>query len=257
MMELNFYMPDVCKAGLNAASIDQYHEAIAKVLEDLETFWDSEVPRFGEEGARGWSNTSLDALTTNNEAPAATNDSAQDDDPFLLWCRAENTTSRKRSHPSRTQASEDVDDPYATVLFDDIRGLLFVVASPDSRSQLLYSVLIYLGLPVIPPDTSSESILGSDTFLHADDFAPSCESSTSRFWPARSPEDFLHDLLPFQIVTGEAMEPAKIPGVSTPFEPPFRTFPVSADSLFEVDPPWFSQLDHLKDVQPAEKGFLR
>ena len=256
-MELNFYMPDACKADLSAASVDHHPEAIAKVLEDLEIFWDSEAPRFGEEGARGWRNGSFDMEPRDSDAPAATPGSPQEGDPFLLWCRAENSASRERSHPSRTQSSGDIDDPYATVLFEDIRGLLFVVASPSSRSQLLYSVLIYLGLPVIPPDTSSASILGSDTFLHADDFAPSCETSNSRFWPARSPDDFLHDLLAFHIVAGEAMEPAKVPGVSSPFDPPFRTFPVSADSLFEVNPPWFSQLDHLKHVQPAEKGFLR
>lgn len=229
-------------------------------LNDLELFWDSEAPRVGEEGSIGWNSTPDDAMPPEGTVNASTkpsqeqNTGGQDPDPFEEWAKSERQASQSRRRPTRTTdtLNDDQDDPYSTILFSDIRSLLFVVSSPDARSQLIYSFLFYLGLPLTPPDTPSTSRLASDTFLHADDFSPSfAPSKRAAFWPTQSTDDFLRALIPFETIGGQPMEPVRTSGISDPFQPPFRKFPLSPDSLFPSQPRWFCLLDqkaYLKDL---------
>lgn len=245
MIELNFQCPEQHRQALQSDSGQV--AAAAAALDDLEIFWDSEAARFGEAGSKGWRNNGDEALPP--EAPTLQkdlpNDSGAEHDPFLMWYTKESQASSGRQFPGRTTDAIPVEeeDPYSTILFSDIRKLLFFVSSPDARSQLLYSFLFYLGLPLTPPDTSTSTPLASDPFLHSDDFAARQYSAKRlAFWPADSSDTFLRSLIPFDTISGEAMEPVRAAGVRDPFEPPFRKFPTSPDLLYQSQPKWFCLL---------------
>lgn len=265
MIEFNFYMPDQHRAEVQASPSTS--KPIDAALDDLEQFWDSEAARVGETGSLGWSHTSDDSLPPEVPAdsvikPEVTGNGHQDTDPFETWARSERTASRARGRPTRTSdtlvGDDEEDDPYSVILFSDIRSLLFVVSSPDARSQLLYSFLFYLGLPLTPPDTSSRSRLASDTFLHADDFSPSfAPHKRAAFWPTQGTDDFLRGLIPFDTIGGQAMGPVRTSAISDPFQPPFRKFPMSPDSLFPSRPRWFCLLDQKEHLQDLDLPLIR
>lgn len=264
MIELNFYMPDGHRAEVQAAPGEL--QPVEDALNDLEMFWDAEAPRIGEGGSLGWKNTADDALPPDGlgqgidsfSQPTLNGDG--DVDPFEKWAQSERRASTSRRRPSRTSnvAEDDEDDPYSTILFSDIRSMLFVVSSPDARSQLIYSFLFFLGLPLTPPDTPSTSRLASDTFIHADDFSPSfAPTKRAAFWPNQSTDAFLRTLMPFETIGGEAMEPIRTSAISDPFQPPFRKFPMSPDSVFPTRPRWFCLLDQKDSMQDLDLPFIR
>lgn len=262
LIEFNFYMPDRHRAEVQAAPSEL--RPVDNALEDLELFWDSEIARIGETSSLGWCNTPDTALPPDSITPGnhqkEVKDRVEDSDPFESWATGEREASRAKRRPTRTTDSldEDEDDPYATILFSDLRPLLFVVSSPDARSQLLYSFLFYLGLPLTPPDTASTSRLASDTFLHADDFSSSfAPHKRAAFWPTPSTDEFLRALIPFDTIGGQAMEPVRTSAISDPFQPPFRKFPMSPDSLFPSQPRWFCLLDQKEYMQDLDLPFIR
>jgi hypothetical protein len=261
MIELNFHLPDTHRETLQSSTAGP-QSATVTALDDLEAFWDSEAPRFGEEGAKGWRNTEdgtdppKGVATANTSAKSTTGDV----DPFQRWYAEEQRATGRRQYPTRTtdDTSAEDDDPYSTILFADIRPLLFFVSSPDARSQLLYSFLFYLGLPLTPPDTSTSTPLASDPFLHSDDYASRRHASKrAAFWPSQSSDSFLRSLIPFDTIAGEAMEPVRAAGLKEPFQPPFRKFPTSPDLLYQAVPRWFCLLPQGNESSTLDVGLIR
>ena len=247
MMELNFFAPDKYKDQLSDSGL-------IDALDELETFWDLEACRFGEDGATGWKH----AMTSSSTElplpmPVPIKTSPAIEDPYSRWAQHETHTAQNRLRPTRTiHESEEDDDPYSTIFFSDLRPLLFQVRNQDSRQQLLYSFLSFLGLPLNPPDASTTTPFASDTFLHSGDFLS--PSRRNAMWKTQTPENFLRTLIPFETLGGEAMEPVRLAGIKDPFQPPFRKFPLSPDLLFQATPHWFcllDQKDYLKDLDLA------
>ena len=150
-------------------------------LEFFEAFWDSSVPRFGEEGARGWSSwvnvsqysssagegpplglleTTLYLGQDDSSGPSIEVDSA---DPELsliaglplqeAWLRLERQRGRKNSlpwrpEPQKGETEEDCTDPDQLVLFDDISQSLFHVRDPELQLQVVLTFLHFLGAPL-------------------------------------------------------------------------------------------------------------
>lgn len=259
MIELNFQLPDKFREALQSGTA-AYSAGASAALDELELFWDSEALRFGEDGAKGWRNTEEGALPPRqDEAKPDQFDMATDVDPFVRWSAQEHRASSRKRQPTRTtdDIPEDDLDPYSTIFFSDIRPLLFFVSTPDARSQLLYSFLFYLGLPLTPPDTSTATPLASDSFLHADDFAISRNAAKrTAFWPADSSDTFLRSLIPFDTIAGEAMEPVRAAGVKDPFEHPFRKFPISPDLLYQAVPRWYCLLPPGSDLAGLDTKFI-
>lgn len=250
MLELNFRAPDDIKAGL------QTQEGVQTALADFEAFWDSEAPRFGEEGARGWGSHVAGDEPSVPIADASERgcDESYTDDPFLRWGLAESAQDVRHPRPTRTTATLD-DDPFSVVLFADMEPFLFFVSSQDARLQLIYSMLFFLGLPVTPPDTATGTRLSSDTFLHAHAFTSSAKQRS--FWPTHNAEDFLLSLTPFETIDGEAMEPVKKSSFLNPFDGPFKRFPMAPDGLFPGTPRWFSLLDQRDYLEEQDQDFLQ
>ncbi|TFK56970.1 DUF1740-domain-containing protein [Heliocybe sulcata] len=118
-------------------------------LAALEEFWESEVPRLGEAGAEGWASWvaagRLDHVPSDPRA-RETNTSSEDPDPYRRWSTNELVADKRHQLPSRT--TDDIDDPYATVLFSDIRPLLCQWESTKAKHAFRLTWISYLGLHI-------------------------------------------------------------------------------------------------------------
>lgn len=119
-------------------------------LDALEEFWDSEAPRIGEASARAeryWNASPLDDVSTLNQprkpAPIPT-----DRDPYRHWAASETLCDRAYQLPTRSFDEAAELDPYATILFSDIRPLLVDLRSTEARSALRRVWLAFLGMHV-------------------------------------------------------------------------------------------------------------
>ncbi|KAH8176286.1 NRDE-2, necessary for RNA interference domain-containing protein [Sarocladium implicatum] len=139
LFELNLFRP----ANINGA--------IAS-LESFQDFWESEVPRFGEAGARGWehyvaSSGAGDPLEA--QRPAPQNESTSRD-PYKQWAALEQQKGQDARVPARTLDEGNDDDPFRVVMFSDVKPLIFNIGTgvlPDVLGQLVDAFLIFCGLP--------------------------------------------------------------------------------------------------------------
>ncbi|KAG8908209.1 hypothetical protein FRC01_007478, partial [Tulasnella sp. 417] len=125
-------------------------------LDALEEFWDLEAPRLGEPGARGWCNHSTSDAPAPPPVTAVTQSSKMEEEeaePFVQWGSEELRAGNNRILPLRT--TDEDEDPYATVLFSDIRPFLWDLSSPPSSSEhedvqtlLVLAFIQFLGLHV-------------------------------------------------------------------------------------------------------------
>lgn len=130
-------------------------------LDNFREFWDSEVLRIGEEGAKGWKNFDPDTEALDprfdDEVPQKY---LETDDVFDGWVAAEKVRAAASSMPARTLDETVEDDPYRVILWSDIEDFLLDFSSSstsvDSSCLLLDAFLIFCRLPPV-------SFLGSQT----------------------------------------------------------------------------------------------
>uniref|UniRef100_A0A0K3C9N5 BY PROTMAP: gi/647394756/emb/CDR35990.1/ RHTO0S01e11694g1_1 [Rhodosporidium toruloides] n=1 Tax=Rhodotorula toruloides TaxID=5286 RepID=A0A0K3C9N5_RHOTO len=245
IVELNLFRP----ADFDRLQYERFMPWKQRVLAAFESFWDAEAPRIGETGAKGWRSTTDEDMPP--EAVPASDVAvveAQREEgarPHERWARAERIACESH-RPARTTdpSIDDSDDPYRVVLFDDIRPFLFFVDSPDSRLQLAYAFLTFLGLPFVPPDVPTSTPFTTDPFIHSE--LVERPSLIQRFWPSGSSEK-----QSFGLVGGEPMELERKSDIKEPWQTPFKAAPAMADLLFGSGKAgWFRTLvpEDLQDV---------
>ncbi|KAK4244174.1 NRDE-2, necessary for RNA interference-domain-containing protein [Corynascus novoguineensis] len=136
-------------------------------------FWESEVSRIGETGAKGWRHfvEAGDAMVDPPE-PRSDNPSKipRTADPLEAWAAVEQQGAEKARMPARTLDEGTEDDPFRVVMFSDIKDLLVWFPSAIlSRVQPLLAdaFLVFCGLP--PAGLSEEQFLAllHDPFVAA------------------------------------------------------------------------------------------
>lgn len=138
------------------------HELSIKSFED---FWDSEVPRFGEEGSKGWINDQepekAESLSTNVNDDDMTSLPLSGKQPFASFANMESATSRSACFPGRTIDDVDTDDPFRVVLSSDLSEVLQLTSSHRMPSSaLIDAFLCFFGLP-------SLAVSDSDSLHHS------------------------------------------------------------------------------------------
>jgi hypothetical protein len=129
MVELNLCRPASIPAG--------------EELDRLEDFWESEVLRFGEDGATGWDSGSSPAPETRADSSPRSIESHR---MFSDWVGAELGHSIM---PRRSSDTDKLDDPYRVVLFNDIRDFMVLLQNPDP-APLVDAILSFCGLAPLP-----------------------------------------------------------------------------------------------------------
>ncbi|KAG9679657.1 DUF1740-domain-containing protein, partial [Aureobasidium melanogenum] len=143
---------------------------ISHVLGDFEQFWESEIPRFGEVGARGWRTVvENDDMISNHQKPPS-RDQMSSKMPFKSFAALESTMSDSYQFPGRTMDEPGSDDPFHVVLFSDIRDIVEATASGLDHYDLLDAILCYLGLPRMGLRTAAENHTQSQPHWRTDVF---------------------------------------------------------------------------------------
>ncbi|MCJ1250171.1 hypothetical protein MMC30_007397 [Trapelia coarctata] len=115
-------------------------------LDRFEEFWESEIPRIGEENSQGWTET--EASTGELPPPKADEPLSRCNSISLLetWHDQEHMRSLQARQPARTIDNTLEDDPYRVVLFSDIKPFLFPLPSASQR-ELVHAFLAFCQLP--------------------------------------------------------------------------------------------------------------
>lgn len=136
-----------------------YGLPLQKQLNELEDFWESEVPRIGEEGAKGWTAWTTSSDREHVPIPSTSAPHSKDItdlDPYRQWAFQESFSDRLFHLPTRSTSESDDLDPYATILFSDVRPLLLSLQSTPAKNAFRLAWLSYIGL-YLPGFTSSPS----------------------------------------------------------------------------------------------------
>lgn len=125
----------------------------------FENFWDSEVPRIGEDGAQGWASwvAENDAGTVPDLQPSIPLPQDTPSDPYQVWAQQEKNLDDKIQRPLRLRtATYHLDDPYRIVILSDFSSLLTPLVTPTARRNVLFVCLHFFGLhtpgSTPPPD---------------------------------------------------------------------------------------------------------
>ena len=86
-----------------------------------------------------------------------------------------------RAQNRSSRLSIDIEsDPFRCIVFEDILPVLFPISSPDVRLQVIYSYLAFVGVDMVPPDSSTNAPYTADPYLQW-----SVGKKSDRMWPAR------------------------------------------------------------------------
>ena len=204
-------------------------------LNQFEEFWDSECPRFGEDGARGWN------VFDPNETIPEVAPMENDDDEFMgednieYWYRKEDHS--RGNMPARTMDDLSDEDPYRVILFNDLRPFLYTFTT-DAIRELPYAFLTFCGLRTPRADMSSNDPRMSDPWLYN-------SFNLDGFWPRISNSRMI------QWIDGEAVEPERVSGISNPFSFKRKVWPVTLATLYSAPNQWFEQIEFSDFYNPS------
>ncbi|TBU34597.1 NRDE-2, necessary for RNA interference-domain-containing protein [Dichomitus squalens] len=117
-------------------------------LDAMEEYWDSEVPRLGEPEAGGWAVWDTYRHEQLAQPPKPVEVPSGISDPYSKWAASEALADRTRAMSLRSTDEDDTADPYAIVLFSDIRPLLLPLRTPRVKNVFRRIWLAFLGLHV-------------------------------------------------------------------------------------------------------------
>ncbi|KAH0556828.1 hypothetical protein GP486_005384 [Trichoglossum hirsutum] len=225
------------------------------LLSSFEKFWESEVPRIGEDSAEGW-----DTFVRNGEVgnvPESRNHSFEAEinrnHIFDSWVTAERLQALKSRVPARTTDEVEDDDPYRVVLFSDIKDFVYYFGSKQTRLSLLDAFMAFCRLPPLPRfgNQNWPQAWWADSFIRSE---VSEQSSIYHHQCYFDDQGSGSKKNPLQWSTRMDPEHPSPITQKSPFSFRFRNFPSSLDTLFGDDIRWFASQDRWLDVYPGDTG---
>ncbi|TFK36838.1 NRDE-2, necessary for RNA interference-domain-containing protein [Crucibulum laeve] len=163
-------------------------------LDELEEFWDSELPRVGERGSKGWDDWVRRGKpeVTSTASPASQPSNRPSElDPYRSWAADELRLDQGSVLPARSADDAAQFDPYSMVLFADIRPLLLSLNSAEAKDAFRVAWISAIGLHV--PGFSLSSLNTSE--LDWDDRWSQGYLASSAYLNSIFPRDAGHNLL--------------------------------------------------------------
>ncbi|KAJ6574984.1 NRDE-2, necessary for RNA interference-domain-containing protein [Mycena capillaripes] len=136
-------------------------------LDSLEEFWESECPRLGEAGAQGWDSWYSSGRPSAPPSSQSNPTPVEDLDPYRKFGFSESFADRALFLPRRSTDPEADSDPYAIIMFTDVRDLLLNLDLPSAKVVFRYAWLTVLGLH-LPGFTAAHEPV-SDASVNLDD----------------------------------------------------------------------------------------
>jgi hypothetical protein len=219
VVELNLFRPDI--------PMPASEKELNAELEQFEEFWDSESLRFGEEGATGWKAFNPDAPIPAVISADSDNDEIMGEDDIDKWYRKEEES--RGNMPARTTDDLGDEDPYRVILFNDIRPFLYTFTT-DVVREIPYALFTFCGLRLPERSVSSNEARLSDPWLYN-------SFNLEELWPRMSLSHMI------EWVDGEAVEPERVSGISSPFSFKRKVWPLTISTLFPSKGQWFEQIE--------------
>ena len=246
LLEFVFFKPAVVQAsGHNKETFSDE----ATVFR-FETFWDSEVPRIGEEGAEGWASF-LHKQGKPPQPRTETADNLEDNENhWKPWLASERRRIWLSRNPARTIDDIVENDPYRIVLFSDIQPFLIDPPSLAGQQLILDAFLVFCHLPPFAaegPDSHSRA-WRRDGFMRND--ALWLSSKLQDLWKLRFSKRRGSSETSDSVDKPDYLRQSDM---QDPFRFPVSDYQVSADSLF-TDRQWFSALNTWQQQCSGEGG---
>ncbi len=248
LLEFVFFKPIIAQASHN--KMDRVCDEA--ILSMFETFWESELPRIGEEGAEGWVSFSQKQGKPPQPRTETADDLKDSKDRWTSWLASERRHSLLSRNPTRTiDIDDDIEenDPYRVILFSDIRPFLIDPPSLADRQLILNAFFSFCRLPTFAAEDPDSRSRGweRDGFLCNDALRLSSKLQDS--WKLR-----------FSKQRGSSEEQDSIDqrvyplhsGTQDPFQFPIQDYHVSPDSLF-AEKQWFNAFNTWQE-QCSEDG---
>ncbi|KAI1772470.1 DUF1740-domain-containing protein [Hypoxylon cercidicola] len=206
-----------------------------KIPPSFQDFWESEVPRMGEESAQGWA-----AFEQNNGAQeppeprsSVLSTSPSTRDGYKAWAIIERQKAQAATTPAHTLDDGIEDDPFRVVMFADIHDILIYFpteAIPSIKRQLLDAFLIFCQLPPALCPTGMIQDMLRDDFL----ISSSAKLVTAEVSPDSDP--------------GSEDQNKKLPELSHDYQ----HMDITIEVLFSL-PHWFKYLKKVRDDLPESQ----
>lgn len=213
LIEWNFYRP---------VGLDEHADRLAS----FQRFWEKEFPRFGEDGACGWS--AYDDLDTVPYHMPAARFRARESQ-LAKKIEREQDLDVAEHLPTNSSLIKDTyhEDPYRIVLFDDVAPFLIDLTAEATKQELIGNFIRFAILPNYGLGATSVSTL--DPFSHSDLGFP---SSLARFFPKRSAFEGYDESIGIVHGMYVAAEPPAAQDQDDAFGVPLRHFPHNGADLF-------------------------
>lgn len=119
----------------------------SQTMSAFEEFWESELPRIGEDRAQGWG-AFRSQKGRQSEPKEDAEDTFTDCGPvFKTWVQCERRRSLQSRIPARTIDKVEENDPYRIVLFSDLHCILIDPPSRSGRDLIMTALLVFCHLP--------------------------------------------------------------------------------------------------------------
>ena len=223
VFELTFFRPDWLDQG----------KLEGQTLLAFQEFWESEVARIGEMGAKGWKSGASAPVEPRKSIPKFNVDRKS---VYASWYLCERERTINSRMPARSLDELDEDDPYRVVIFDDFNELLSHCWSFPQKDVLIDAFLCFCHLP---PLTTSKNNEGTrhwtgDNFLRNE--------------LLDSPDISLHDFLSRQTTT------VTEDSAACPVSFPHGNFIHTTDTLIAGQQWWFSSFGFWSNGVKGERS---
>ncbi|MCJ1284860.1 hypothetical protein MMC26_004197 [Xylographa opegraphella] len=226
VFEFNLYRPS--NSGNEKTPL-----SFEKLRISFEDFWESEVPRIGEENSVGWVNYSSHGGQPAEPKKDQNIPSGSQISLIKDWPKLEDTCKIQSQQPARTTDDTGENDPYRVVLFSDIKEFAFDVPVSGYRT-LLGAFLAYCHLPPLENTPASLKPWWHDSFIRNDNL-----DGFKRL---------LHPSDPGEITTGRS--------TTDLFDLPLSSYAASTDSLFANHNSWFVAFHSQEPEYKSGRGSL-
>ncbi|KAL8823215.1 MAG: hypothetical protein Q9191_006067, partial [Dirinaria sp. TL-2023a] len=209
--------------------------ADATLVKSFESFWESESPRIGEEGADGWAKFVMNPGEPSRPQTDLVFDTPRGPDGIAAWVSLEREYAAQAKLPGRTIDDVAENDPSRIILFSDVKDFLpNSISALQDQIHLVKAWLDFCQLPRIASVGRHEATAASygDPFVRKE----------LLFRPRngiRSLEDY-YDKTPADVnrTTTNGM-----PSNITQLDIPFADYQTSPSVLFAATDRWFSAFD--------------
>jgi hypothetical protein len=132
-------------------------------LQAFEEFWESEAPRVGETGAKGWTYSSTEDVPP--PGPSSLQERETLSAVFEDFRKRESEATSVLRYPGRTTDNVADDDAFHTIFFSDIEPYLTLLTPETPATLIIEAFLCFCGLPPLAHRIPQQRTWWSDPFL--------------------------------------------------------------------------------------------